>query len=73
MSRNNKGYKKVAKAKGFSEVRQGGGKSHNPGAKHGKSDAKRWFMGGITQAGRDAVYGKPKRKQKAAPTETAEA
>lgn len=51
MSRNSKGYRKVA----ATEQHKNGNKLYNPKPKHTKALNKRWFMGGITQAGRAAL------------------
>lgn len=55
MSRNSKGYRNVAARKAVTEQHKNGNKLYNPKPKHTKALNKRWFMGGITQAGRAAL------------------
>jgi hypothetical protein len=55
MSKNSKGYRKVATRKAVTAAHKQGNKLQNPKPKHEKAEHKRWFMGGITQAGRVAL------------------
>lgn len=55
MSKNSKGYRKVASRKAVTAAHAAGNKLNNPKPTHGKAEHKRWFMGGITQAGRAAL------------------